>query len=95
MLMRYGRRISSPLFQLVVRPNTLPYSRFVLIAGRTVDKRAVVRNRLCRRVREYIMVYGIKMLDHRDIAVIIKKESVAARRNDFYDDLKHILARVR
>ncbi len=93
--MRYGRRVSSPLFQLVVRPNTLSYPRFMFVAGRAVDKRAVVRNRLRRRAREYLRRHLAEMPTHCDIAVIIKKEAVAARRNDFYDALQQIIARVR
>ena len=48
-LMRYGRRVSSPLFQLAVQSTPLPHPRFVFVVGRAVDKRAVIRNRLRRR----------------------------------------------
>ena len=94
-LMRYGRRVSSPLFQLVVQSTPLPQPRFVFVVGRAVDKRAVIRNRLRRRVAEYIRIHLGDMPSHRDIAVIIKKEAVGARRDDFYATLKQILARVR
>ena len=94
-LMRCGRRVFSPLFQLVMRPSTFPDPRFVIVAGRTVDKRAVVRNRLRRRVREYIRTHLVQIAPARDVGIIIKKEAAAASRNDFYDALKQILSRVR
>lgn len=94
-LMRSGRRISSPLFQLIVQPTPLPHPRFVLVVGRVADKRAVIRNRLRRRAAEYIRMHLADMPSNRDIAVIIKKEAVGARRDDFYAILKQVLARVR
>lgn len=92
--MRYGRRASSLLFQVVARPSTLLDSRFAIVAGRVVDKRAVVRNRLRRRVREYIRTHLAQIPPARDIGIIIKKEAAAASRDDFYDALKQILSRV-
>jgi len=94
-LMRSGRNLSNSLFRLVVRPSAFPDARFVFVAGRAVDKRAVVRNRLRRRAAEYIRTHLTEAPAHRDIAVIIKKEAATATRNVFYDALKQILARVR
>lgn len=94
-LMRYGRRVSSPLFQLVVQSTPLPHPRFVFVVGRAADKRAVIRNRLRRRASEYTREHLADMPRNRDIAVIIKKEAVDARRDDFYAILKQDLARVR
>lgn len=95
LLLRYGQRISAPLFGLSVRRTNHPHQRFVFVAGRAVDKRAVVRNRLRRRAREYIRTHRADLPPRRDIAVMIKKEAAAANRQDFYEALKQILARVR
>lgn len=93
-LLRYGRRISSPLFQLLVRPSGFTHPRFVFIAARAVDKRAVVRNRLRRRVREYLRKNIKELHPGRDIAVIIKKEAASASRNEFYEDLRRTVSRI-
>lgn len=94
-LMRYGRRISSPLFQVIARSTALPHPRFVFVVGRAADKRAVMRNRLRRRAAEYIRTHLADIPSSCDLAVIIKKEASAARRDDFYEILKQTLARVR
>lgn len=93
-LLRFGRRFSSPLFQIVIRPNNLPRARFMFVASRAVDKRAVVRNRLRRRASEYVRTHYAPLFSGRDIAVIIKKEAGAMDRNDFYEALRHIFSRV-
>lgn len=93
-LLRYGRRISSPLFQLLVRPSGRAHPRFVLVAARTVDKRAVVRNRLRRRAREYLRKNMAGLPPGLDIAVIIKKEAASASRNEFYEDLRQTVSRI-
>lgn len=51
-VLRRGRRLSFEGLQLFVLPNNLPVSRFAVVVPMSVDKRAVVRNRIRRVVRE-------------------------------------------
>ena len=51
-LLRRGRRFSSELFQASALRNDLRHDRFAFVVARAVDKRATVRNRLRRRMRE-------------------------------------------
>ena len=94
LLLRRGRRSSSPLFHAASRPNGLAHSRFAFIVPRAVDKRAVVRNRLRRRMREYIRARAGRIVPSHDIAITCKKEAAAAPRIHFYAELKEFLNRL-
>jgi ribonuclease P protein component len=45
-----GRSINSSLFKLRILKNTFNFSRFAVVVSTKVSKRAVIRNRLRRRV---------------------------------------------
>ena len=92
-LFRYGRYFESSFFKLVARQNTLPYDRFAFIAPKTVDKRAVVRNRLRRRAREWMLAYHFPARSPLDVAVLFKKEVVTATKANFYEELSRIIRR--
>lgn len=94
LLLGRGRRIESPLFRVVVRPNRLPFSRFAFVAARAVEKRSVVRNRLRRRAREWIRARAPLTLPSVDCAIIFKKEAAKAKRDDFYEELRKTTGRI-
>ena len=96
LLFTRGRRFHSPFFQIAVRTRAASDagpSRFVFVVPKSVDKRAVVRNRLRRRAREYIR-RRITSMPRADIAITVKKGAVAASRADFYAGLQEVLARI-
>lgn len=86
-LFRLGRRRETRFLKLTTLPNDLSYSRFAFIAPKTVDKRAVVRNRLRRRCREWIRVHFMPPTHGMDIAIFFKKDARTATKKEFYDDL--------
>ena len=89
-----GTRIDNPLFRVVVKKNPYGFSRYAFISPRAVDKRAVIRNRLRRRAREW---FRKNMSLHRaglDIAVVFKKNASDVRRNVLYEELKKITDRI-
>lgn len=97
LLFARGRRFHSPFFSITVRARQAADagpSRFVFVVPKSVDKRAVVRNRLRRRAREYIRRGLQGMPRAADIAITIKKEAAAASRKEFYARLQEILARL-
>ena len=51
-VMRSGRRLASPELVLIYQKNTTDTPRFAVIVPKSVDKRAVGRNRIKRLVRE-------------------------------------------
>ena len=58
---------------LKYRPNELSYSRVGFVVSTKTDKRAVVRNRAKRKVREVIRLNWSKITTGYDIMVIIRK----------------------
>ena len=91
-LFRLGRRRETRLFKLIVLPNRFSYSRFAFIASKIVDKRAVVRNRLRRRCREWIRVHFLPSSGSgMDIAIFFKKDARTATKKEFYNDLANLL----
>ena len=51
---RHNLSRAHPLLVLRMAPNSLPYSRFGFVVGRRVSRKAVVRNRVRRRIREAV-----------------------------------------
>ncbi|MBF8280690.1 MAG: ribonuclease P protein component [Candidatus Magasanikbacteria bacterium] len=51
---RGGRRASAGLVLITFSPNRLREPRYAVVVGTKVSKRAVVRNRLKRRIREQL-----------------------------------------
>lgn len=83
-----GRRIQSPFFHLVWQKNGLSCPRFAFVASKAVSKRAVVRNRLRRRAREWYRKRSELFNVPVDVAIIFKKEAVGATRTLFYEELE-------
>lgn len=94
LLFRRGRRLSTDLFQITSRRNNLSRSRFVVVVPRAADKRAVVRNRLRRRISEFIRRRPAFLDPSLDIAIICKKEAAGASRAEFYEALGRVLAKM-
>jgi ribonuclease P protein component len=89
-ILRKGFRTESPLFRLLYRPNGLSFARFAFVASRAVDKRAVTRNLLKRRVREWIRTHPEFVFKPYDAALFFKKEAASSPRKKFYEELEAI-----
>ena len=78
-VLRTGTRHVSPLMQVIVLPNGLSVSRFGVIVSIHIDKRATVRNRIKRLIRE-----SVRML----LAEIPRGYAVVIRANRNFSDRK-------
>lgn len=65
-----GRRVSHPALRIVFRPNEFDHPRLGLAVSRKVSKRAVVRNRIKRRLRELFRRNGEHVPPSVDLVVI-------------------------
>lgn len=83
-----GVRIETPLFRLVWRRNNLPRSRFAFVVSKTVAKRAVARNRLRRRTREWYQKQAHRCAASVDLIIIFKREAAQATRASLYEELE-------
>ena len=93
-LLKSGRRVSSDFFRIAVGKSGTDALRLAVIAGKIIDKRAVVRNTLRRRIREYARAHQDLLPAGRDIAIVVKKEAATLSRSDFYGALREILSRI-
>ena len=83
-VLRRGRKIESLLFRATFRKNPFARLRFTSVASRAIDKRAVVRNRLRRRAREWVCTRSGRLNEPFDIVIVFKKNATVARRKNFY-----------
>lgn len=87
LLFRFGKRRETQFFTLIYLPNNVSFSRFAFITPKIIDKRAVIRNRLRRRCREWIRTYPIIFPRPYDIAIMCKKNANQTTQKEFYADL--------
>ncbi|HEX7042514.1 MAG TPA: ribonuclease P protein component [Patescibacteria group bacterium] len=83
----------SPLFTIKVIRNNLKNSRFGFIAGKKLDKRAVVRNKTKRKVRDIIEkeYLGVKNLD---LLFLLKTPSINSQREEIRNVLESLMAKI-
>lgn len=82
------------MFRVVYLPNKNARPRFAFIAPRSIDKRAVLRNLLRRRTREWVRGHLDGLQKPLDVAVIFKKEAVSATRKNFYEELARVFREI-
>ncbi|OGZ98811.1 MAG: ribonuclease P protein component [Candidatus Sungbacteria bacterium RIFCSPHIGHO2_02_FULL_47_11] len=94
-VLRRGRKIESLLFRATFRKNPFARLRFTSVASRAIDKRAVVRNRLRRRAREWVCTRSGRLNEPFDIVIVFKKNATVARRKSFYEELGRVFKKIR
>lgn len=72
-VLKQGRKITMPMGQLIFRQTQNPVSRFAFVVSARIDKRAVVRNRIKRLLRESIRHLLPQIAEGRDFVIIAKK----------------------
>lgn len=68
-----SQTISLPFFGIKTQENTLGYNRIGFVVSKKIDKRAVVRNRLKRILREAVKDFAQQSSTGRDVLFIVKK----------------------
>ncbi len=84
-LRRRGHTVSDRLLVMKIRPNELQVSRFGFAVGGRLGK-AVVRNKIKRRLREIVRLLGVQ--PGLDVLLIARNGALDAD----YDSLKHSVA---
>lgn len=72
-VMRTGRRANAEGLQLIFAQNNLSMSRFAFVVPKSVDKRAVARNRLKRLTRESVRLALPDVTSGWDGVFMVKK----------------------
>lgn len=77
-----------------VRENTLPYSRFGVVVGLKISKKAVDRNRLKRQLREIMRKHLGATKPSFDIMVLVQKSAVEASYEELEADYLKAMMKV-
>lgn len=83
--------LSSYLFNVRIRENSLLYNRFAVLVSKRIDKRATVRNRIRRLI--YIAIEELFKESQKglDFLFIIKKTAVGKGKKDFFMTIEGLL----
>lgn len=84
--------LKTSLFTLKISGNHLPNNRYGFIVKKSIDKRAVIRNRLRRVLRSCIeeMLENIKT--GSDMLFFVEKGIIDRKRDEIYKELNVLLA---
>lgn len=85
-----GTVFGGPLVVVRVRPGATPHARWGFAVGKRLDKRAVVRNRVRRRLKE--AAAALEVLPSLDIVVTARKRALDATYKELRADLTRALA---
>ena len=81
-LLRKGRKKESRFFTLFIRPNRYGYGRFAFVVSKHVAHKAIVRNQLRRRAREWVRTRTHLPRESYDMMMLFKKgASEAPKKN--------------
>ncbi len=78
-------------FTLRVSKNNFPYSRYGFVVSKKVDKRAVVRNSVKRKIRAYIEAVQEKVSGGNDMLFHIKKRATQVENTSLYREIEQVL----
>ena len=89
---RGGRRITTEAFVAHINRSKTAESRAVIVISKKIDKRAVVRNKLRRRISEILRECFSKMDTPVDVVIHARPEIKNFNFNQLLISLKNVLA---
>ncbi len=93
-VLKNGRFVYNHFFLIKYKFNTYGYSRIAVIVSTKIDKRAVIRNKLKRRILGLFSGIINKIPKPLDIVVITKKKSVYLKNNEFDKKILELLEKI-
>lgn len=90
-----GKSVFGSRVGMKFRANALPISRFAVVVGVKVSKKAVVRNRLKRQVRAVIHEVLEKIAPGHDVLFFLKTSAVGASFEDLQKEVLSILKKAK
>jgi ribonuclease P protein component len=90
--LRYGNRLHTEHFTVILRPNALPTSRLGVTVSKKVGN-AVKRNRVKRYLREFFRLHKHKLPVSHDLVIIAKKNAAALAYYDVREELVALLVK--
>ena len=90
-----GRSSSSKDLRIKYCKNKLSYSRFVFVVSNKISKKAVVRNKIRRRLKAIIYHNLDKFLGNYDIIISVRQTPINRSYQEIEAELKSVLRRGR
>lgn len=94
LVFRQGVRIDTEFFRAIVKKNRFSTARFAFVVPYTVDKRSTIRNKLRRRIKEWVRKYLLFSNKGIDVVLVAKKQSVLVSRKKIYKDLEYLVSKI-
>jgi len=82
-----GRRSEFRYLRIIFLKNSLGLARISVVIPKAVDKRAVVRNKLRRRILEWIRIRSAVLNLPIDLIMVLKKGAASVARKELYEEL--------
>lgn len=89
-LFQKGKSVFGLLLSIRVRRNRVGVTRFAVVMGTKVAKRAVVRNRVRRKIRGIILKHLTEIASGYDVAILPKKEAIGKKSQELEEELMRI-----
>lgn len=86
-ILKTGRIFNTPYFRIRTLPNNLAVSRVGIIVSTKVSKKATVRNRLKRQVREIFRLNMAKIQPGYDIAITLSGSLIGKKYEDISEEI--------
>jgi len=86
---------SSPLFNIRISDNNEKQVKFAFIVSKAVDKRAVVRNKIKRKLRIAAQIVLGSIVEGKSIKVIVKSNILNNSEEDFLKNLEELFKKAK
>ncbi len=86
-----GKSVFGMFVGLKMKKNTFDQSRFTVVVGTKISKKAVVRNRLKRQIRAIVHEKIEDLASGYDVAFLVKKEIVGKTFEELQSDVEKLL----
>lgn len=90
-----GNSFFSALFRIRILPNKLKSSRFAIVISNKVSKKATVRNRLKRQLREILRLNLAKFKCGFDIVLIVNNKALAKSYQELEVEVLRVLTKAK
>lgn len=92
-VLKQGRKITMPMGQLIFRQTQNPVSRFAFVVSTRIDKRAVVRNRIKRLLRESIRHLLPEIKPGHDMLIVARSNQSKTSQTEVEMVVKEVLVK--
>ncbi len=90
-----GKSVFDICLGIKFRKNNLAFSRFAVVVGTKVSKKAVIRNRIKRRIRAIVEKQIPNLQKGFDVMFLVKKEAIVLTPTELEDQLIRIFKRAK